>query len=198
MPGDNERSFDNVMARLKAGDQQVAREVFERFVQRLIALAEARFGGKLRRKIDPEDVVQSVFKSFFARQKNDQYHPESWDGLWGLLAAITIHKCGHKIEHFHAACRDVGNEKSSFFTSESSSDWEVVARDPTPSQAMILNETIEKLLDPLDEREKQIVRLSLQGWSTAEIGPEVRCSERTARRVLNEVRQQLELMREGK
>lgn len=196
---DAELSFDDAMARLKVGDQQAAREVFERFVQRLIALAGARLGGNLRRKVDAEDIVQSVFNSFFHRHVAEQYEVTNWEGLWGLLAAITIHKCGHKVEHFHAACRDVAKEaSSSFLTDESRNDWEVVARGPTPSQAMILNETIETLLRRLDERERQIVLLTLQGWSTAEIGPEVRCSERTARRVLNEVRQQLELMREGK
>lgn len=197
MPTHSENSFDDAMARLKGGDQQAARAVFERFVQRLIALAGTRLGGTLRRKVDPEDVVQSVFNSFFARHANDEFRAADWDGLWGLLAAITIHKCGHKIEHFHAACRDVGNEASSILTDESRSDWEFVARDPAPSQVLILNETIETLLHELDERDGQILVLALQGWSTEEIGNEIPCSERTARRVLNRVRRRLEETRDG-
>jgi len=193
-------TFDNAMARLQAGDQQAAWEIFERFVDRLIALAESRLGKKLRRKIDPEDVVQSVFKSFFARQAKGQYHATSWDELWGLLAAITIHKCGHKIEHFSAARRDVSIEGSaSFFTKRSHAAWEFAAREPTPAQALILNETIDALLRPLNERERQIVLLTLEGWTTTEIGSEVKCSERTARRVLNRVGRRLqEILNEQK
>lgn len=190
--------FDSVMARLQAGDQRAAREVFDRFVQRLIALAGTRLGSKFRRKLDPEDVVQSVFQSFFARHVNDRYELTNWDGLWGLLAAITIHKCGHKIEHFQAACRDVATEDSaSIVTDDSRFDWEAVARDPTPAQLAILDETIVSLLRDLDERDGQIVLLVLQGWSTEEIAREVRCSERTARRIVNRVCHRLEEMHDG-
>jgi RNA polymerase sigma-70 factor (ECF subfamily) len=197
MTADRGEQFDDLMARLKAGDQQAARDVFERFVQRLIALAGSRLGGKFRRKVDPEDVVQSVFKSFFRRNAADQYELANWDGLWGLLAAITIHKCGHKIEHFQAACRDVAHEASSpLLTDQSRADWEAVAREPTPAQVAMLDETIVSLLHELDERDGQILLLVLQGWSTEEIGNEVRCSERTARRVLSRVRHRLEEVRD--
>jgi RNA polymerase sigma factor (sigma-70 family) len=197
MSAESANSFDDAMARLKAGDQQAARQVFERYVQRLIALASARLGGKFRRKVDPEEVVQSVFNSFFHRHRDDQYELTSWDGLWGLLAAITIHKCGHKIEHFQAARRDLAKEASSpLVTDESRSDWEAIAGEPTAEQVAILDETIVSLLRELDERSGQIFLLVLQGWSTEEIGNEVRCSERTARRVLNRVRRRLEEVRD--
>ena len=186
---DDANSFDDAMTRLRAGDQQGAREVFERYVQRLIALASVRLGAKLRRKVDAEDVVQSVFNSFFHRQRGDEYELTSWDGLWGLLAAITIHKCGHKIEHFQAAFRDVDDEASlPILTDESRSDWEAVARDPSPSQAAILNETIDGLMRRLDDRQREILALSLQRVENEEIAKTVKCSERTFRRTLELVR----------
>jgi RNA polymerase sigma-70 factor, ECF subfamily len=54
------------MARLRSGDQDAAREVFQRFVGQLIRLARRQFDVVLRRKVDPEDVVQSAYKSFFS------------------------------------------------------------------------------------------------------------------------------------
>jgi RNA polymerase sigma-70 factor (ECF subfamily) len=193
MSDSDEDDFRNAMARLKSGDQIAARDIFERYVHRLIALASTRIGGKLRRKVDPEDLVQSVFNSFFARQVKDQYTLQNWDGLWGLLAAITIHKCGHKIAHFHAACRDVDGEASSaILTGESRADWEAVARDPSPHQLAIFDETIVGLMNEFDEREGQVFVLFLQGWSVEEIAAEVSRSERTTRRVLERVRQRLE------
>jgi RNA polymerase sigma factor (sigma-70 family) len=190
-------AFDDAMARLKAGDQQAARQIFEQFVGRLVGLAASRLGGKFRRKVDPEDVAQSVFHSFFARQKADQYELANWDGLWGLLAAITIHKCGHKIEHFRAACRDVAAEQSSpLLTEQSRAGWVAIAGDPTPAQVAIFDETIVGLLRDMGERERHILLLGLQGWSTAEIGEQVRCSERTARRVLSDARSRLEQVRD--
>jgi DNA-directed RNA polymerase specialized sigma24 family protein len=198
MAPDADRSFDEAMARLRADDQDAARQVFERYVRRLTALAGTRLGGKFRRKVDPEDVVQSVFNSFFQRQRDDSYKLNGWDGLWGLLAKITIHKCGHKIEHFQAACRDVANEASLLLiTDESRADWEAVAHDPTPSAIAILDETIVSLLRELDERDGQIFLLALQGWSTKEIRNEVHCSRKDVRNVLNSVRRRLEGLRDG-
>ena len=74
---------------------------------------------------------------------------------------------------------------------------EALAGDPTPSQIAILDETIVSLLREMDERSGQIFLLILQGWTTEEIGNEVQCSERTARRVLNRVHRRLEELRDG-
>ena len=80
---------------------------------------------------------------------------------------------------------------------ESGAGWEIVANDPTPAQIAIFDETIVSLLHEFDERNGQIFLLVLQGWSIEEIGNEVPCSERTARRVLNRVRERLEELRDG-
>src|SRR5208283_1398140 len=60
-------SFSDLMAGLRAGDEAAAREIFDRFVRKLVKLAGAQFDAVLRRKVDPEDVVQSAYKSFFLR-----------------------------------------------------------------------------------------------------------------------------------
>jgi RNA polymerase sigma-70 factor (ECF subfamily) len=196
MPDD--ASFDELMVRLKTGDQQAARDVFTRFVERLIALSRTQMNAKLRRKVDPEDVVQSVFKSFFARHADDQYELADWTGLWALLATITVHKCGHKIDEFSADRRNINSESSTpFLSEESRPDWEALARDPSPSHMAILHETFEQLKTGLGDRDRQILDLGLQGLTTEEIGEEIRCSERTARRVLKRVQRKLEEMRDG-
>src|SRR5438132_98384 len=55
-------TFARLMARLRSGEDAAAREVFERFAGRLVALTRGRFNRLLARKVDPEDVVQSAFK----------------------------------------------------------------------------------------------------------------------------------------
>ena len=44
-----------------------ARALFERFSRRLIGLARCHLEVRLQHKVDPEDVVQSAYKSFFLR-----------------------------------------------------------------------------------------------------------------------------------
>jgi RNA polymerase sigma-70 factor (ECF subfamily) len=186
------------MARLRAGDEGAAARIFRRFARRLIGLAHHRLDTLVRQKVDPEDIVQSVFKSFFARQAENPYDLESWDSLWSLLACITARKCGHRIGHFHAACRDVRRDLPALDLADpSTNDWKAVARDPTPAEASILVDTLESLMRDLSERDRGILTLTLQGCSAPEVCAQLGCSERTIRRVLQFIKDRLEDMRVG-
>ena len=57
------------MARLRAGDNAAAAEVFRRFANRLIGLARTHLDARVRQKVDPEDVMQSALKSFESTMK---------------------------------------------------------------------------------------------------------------------------------
>jgi RNA polymerase sigma-70 factor, ECF subfamily len=185
-----DQDFAVVMARLRAGDEAAAREVFGRFAHRLIGLARTRLGERLRPKVDAEDVVQSVFKSFFVRFADDRFDLEGWDGLWSLLTVITLRKCGYRTRHFRAGRRDVRREAAGR-EDDSASAWEAVAREPTPVEAAQLTETVEQLFAGLDDRNRRIVELSLQGSTVAETAAAVGITERTVYRTLERVKQRL-------
>jgi len=179
------------MSRLRAGDEQAARQVFQQYAGRLIALARSRLGSQLRRKVDPEDVLQSVYKSFFTRQAKGQVEAADWDSLWSLLTVITLRKCGRWVERFSTGMRRLSAEVPAAAT-DSAASWEAVAADPTPEEAAMLTETVERLLHGLEGRERQIVALALQGASVAEIADEVGRTRRTVQRVLAHVKELLE------
>ncbi len=191
-------SFADLMTRLQAGDEAAAARIFHRYAHRLIGLARSHLDAVLRRKVDPEDVMQSAFKSFFLRQAEQPYPVEDWDSLWALLARFTVRKCGHRIEQFLAACRNVAREvPAPASTAESSACWEALAREPTPLEAAILAETVQELMQELDERGRQVLVLSLQGSSVAEVSAQLGCTERTVYRTLKYVKGRLEEMRAG-
>jgi RNA polymerase sigma-70 factor (ECF subfamily) len=188
-------SFDALMARLRAGDDEAAARVFRRFAGRLIALARGRLGGRVRQKVDPEDVAQSAFRSFFAHQADGQFALEDWDGLWGLLTLITLRKCHRQCERFTADRRDVRREVAPPSPpAGSGAAWEAIAREPSPSDAAMLTELVEALMRPLEPRERQILELRCQGYPVPEIGAAVGRTERTVHRVLGRVRKRLERM----
>ena len=191
-------AFVDLMLRLRSGDDAAAAEVFNRFANRLIGLARSRLDHLLRAKVDPEDVMQSVYRSFFRRQAEGHYDLANWDGLWGMLTLITLRKCGHNAKHFHAGRRDVRREASNLPNNHGlESELAFVAHDPTPSHAAQLAETVEQLMRGLDRREREIVALSLQGCDVAEISSQVGRTERTVQRVLKRLREHLEQMRDG-
>ncbi len=190
-----QESFADLMDRLKGGDPQASYEIFNRFSRRLVGLARSRLDERLRRKVDPEDVMQSAFKSFFRVHADGQLDLPSWDSLWALLTVITLRKCGHRIDYFRAACRDVAREVTPRPSDEDSvASFEAIAREPTPSDAALLTETVEQVMRGLEEREQEVLALSLQGLSVPEISTQVGRTERTVHRVLKRVRERLEKM----
>ena len=193
-----ETTFDELMDRLNDGDEEAAAEIFNRFVRRLIFLARSRLNAQVRQKEDPEDVVQSVFRSFFTRQVEGQFEIGSWGSLWAMLAVITLRKCGNRIEYFQAAKRNVqrdipGGTKPNE-TEESRLTWEGIAREPTPAEAAAITETLEELMAGLDQRERLILSLRLQEYTVQEISEQVDRSERTIARVLERVRERMQTM----
>lgn len=68
----------------------MSRAFFEQFSQRLIGLARVHLGDRLRRKVDPEDVVESAYKSLLIRYGEAAVAAEGWDALWGLLTLIQV------------------------------------------------------------------------------------------------------------
>src|SRR5262245_43993565 len=114
---------------------------FERFTRRLIGLARAQLDERLQHKIEPEDVVQSAYKSFFLRYGDGALAAEGWDGLWGLLTTITLRKCADRVRYHRAECRDV-NREAAAPAGEGLEPWrEAVGREPTPEEAAGLAET---------------------------------------------------------
>ena len=190
VPG--ESPAQDLLARLRAGDEQAAAEVFNRFTRRLVGLARLKLGQSLRGKEDPEDAVQSALKSFFPRCAAGQFELASWDELWGLLARMTENKCGDRIERFRAARRDVRREVAAPAADDSNPSWEFLTRDPTPAQAVVLTEIIKEIHSSLGERDRAILALHMQGAEVAAISTELQCSERTVFRILERIRQQLE------
>ncbi len=192
----DDSSFDDLMNRLRAGDNEAANRIFELYAQRLIALARTRLDALTRRKVDPEDVLQSVFKSFFLRHANGKFDLANWDSLWGMLVVITLRKCGRNVKYFHAARRAVQREiEAQPAPDDSDPGWEAVAHEPTPDEAAMLAETVQDLMKTLDERERQVVTLRLQGYSTREISAQVGRTERTVHRLMAQATRKLDRLR---
>jgi RNA polymerase sigma-70 factor (ECF subfamily) len=191
-------SFDDVMARLRAGHEAAARQVFERFVRRLIRLARRQFDAALRHKVEAEDVVQSAYKSFFLRYSAGQVEVHDWDSLWGLLAVITLRKCFRRVEYHRAERRDVQREAAARPGEPGTEPWwQPVARDPTPEEAIVLVETVERLMRGLDEEERPVLEMSLQGYTGPEISRQLGRAERSVRRLRERFRKQLERLQQA-
>jgi RNA polymerase sigma-70 factor, ECF subfamily len=190
-------SFAVLMVRLRSGEDAAAREVFVRFAARLAALARRHLDARVGAKVDPEDVVQSAYKSFFVRQREGELDVGTWDGLWGLLTLITLRKCADRAAYFRAEKRDVTRETTTGGAGDSSPGVVdmVFDREPQPDEAATLAETVEALFRSIeDPDERAILELSLQGHTATEISERLGRAERSVRRLREHIRKRLERM----
>jgi RNA polymerase sigma-70 factor (ECF subfamily) len=183
----------HLVARWRDGDQLAADQLFRRYAEQLIALARTRLSSKLSQRVDPEDVVQSAYRSFFHGTKDGRYDIQRGGDLWQLLVVITLHKLQHQVRHNLAGKRSIHREQA--LGAENSSvglQAYVQAHEPSPVEALALAEELEQLMRKLPPLHRRMLELRLQGYSADEIATETQRCPGTVRRVLDRVKQDLE------
>ena len=155
---------DDLLARAGSGDEPAAAELYDRYVERLINLARSRLAPRFARRIDPEDVVQSAFGSFFRHVRAGDYGRQSGGDLWRLLAAITVGKVLHTVRRHTADKRSVYAEQPSAGGSMLQAvSPQAIAREPTPEEAAELVEETQLAMRQLSPLQRRVLQLRLQG-----------------------------------
>ncbi len=178
---------DDMIQRCRRGDQDAARELFDAYVARLIPLAKRRISQRLASRVDAEDIVQSVFRTFFARLKDDKFEIGDQDDLFRLLMRITVHKTLRQIAHHKAAKRDPGME---LVQGDSAHEQllQLLTNEPTPEATVTFLDQLEHFMGQLQTGDREILELRLQGYSTEEIAEKMGSYDRKIRRVLERIR----------
>ena len=176
--------FQNLMNRLREGDDGAAREVYDRFAARLVRLARSRLAHPLRAKLDAEDVVQSVFRSFFVRQRQSDWRLDDWSDLERLLTRITLRKCGTQATRFQAQRRSTARELPLSAAWEQSHAAGSLCREPSPEELAMLAELLARLIRTLHPQDATILLLRLDGYSVGEISLRIGRAVRTVWRAL--------------
>src|SRR5262245_60502586 len=155
----------SLLRRYRRGEDDAATELYLRYADRLRALAAAQASPDLRRRVDPDDIVQSVFRTFFRRAAAGEYEVPAGEELWKLFLAIGLNKI-RAVAAFHkAARRDVR-------ATAAGGEFERAVDSPRGADEAALNAlkmTIEELLAPLPPTHRQIVELRVAGHDVAEI-----------------------------
>ncbi len=177
----------DLLEQWRAGDQQAARQIVDRYAERLIALARRRISQRLNSRVDPEDVVQSVFRTFFVRVKEGQFHIEEEDDLCKLLMRITVHKTLRQVDFHKAAKRDPSMEGTQG-DREREGMFELLDSEPTPEAAAMFLDQLEHFLAQLRPQEREILEMRVQGYSNDEIAAKLGIYDRKIRRTIERIR----------
>jgi RNA polymerase sigma factor (sigma-70 family) len=183
----------HLVASWREGDQAAARELFHRYADRLIALVRTQLSAEFEQRFDPEDVVQSAYRSFFAGVRQDRFAVHQGGDLWQLLVVITLHKLQHQVRLNRAQRRTVKREQrlQDEEALQGVQDY-MLAHDPSPLEALALADEVEHLMRRLRPIQRRILELRLQGYGLDEIATETQRCPRTVSRVLDSVKEHLE------
>ena len=130
-------SFDELIRRVGAGDQQAAAQLVQDFepVVRRVLRARLR-DARARREFDSMDICQSVLAIFFVRVAAGQYDLKEPEELVKLLVTRSRNKLAEKMRRQHRQRRD------SRRTVGGVEELAVAGQDPTPSSVVAAKELL--------------------------------------------------------
>lgn len=178
---------DQWLAALAGGDPTIEAEFWQTYAGPLHRVADRQLSQQLKRRVDPEDVVQSACRTFFRRVRQGEFAIRDRSDLWRLLLTITLNKARLQAR-YHGRIRRGANREQS------------LADDPTSAGASFeaaleqidFSDFLESILRHLSDEQQEIFRRTLDGQTQNEIAEAVGCSERTVRRMQVAIREQLQ------
>ena len=191
---DQDRSVSHWIDEVKTGDSVAARQIWERYYERLVSMARQRLHGANRKIADEEDIAVSVFESFYRAAKDGRFPDLSdRDDLWRLLLRMAARKIIDQHRHDQRLRRGGENVIQPLMNIGPDGDevvLQVIGDEPTPEMVLMMTESCEQLLNHLgDEKLQKIAIAKMDGYTNIEIAGQLGCSERTVERKLHLIRE---------
>jgi DNA-directed RNA polymerase specialized sigma24 family protein len=182
---------------LKAGGQEAAQPLWDRYFQRLVILARARLRAlhAARAVADEEDAALSAFDSFCAGAAHGRFpRLGDRDDLWRILVMITGRKALDQLERQRRQKRGGGRVRNEADLggrggSPAIALEQVVGGEPTPEFAALVAEEYRNRLAALpDETLRYVANWKLEGFTSDEIAARLGCARRTVANKLKVIR----------
>ncbi len=182
-------SVSRWITELKSGEDDAAANIWAHFYARLLGLARRKLDGTPNAVADEEDVVAKAFASFFRRAQDAEFPLlQDRNDLWQLLSKITVRKAINQRRDLTRLKRGGGHVLQASDGDDYPAVDHIESLEPTPENALMAAEAMQRLLEQLDEELRQIAVLRLEGFSIAEIAARIDRSVPTAERRLRLIR----------
>lgn len=183
---------------LREGDESAARRLWERYFERLAALANRHLGDRARLPADGEDVALSAFHSFCRAARLGRFPDlHDRDELWRVLITIAARKARGVLRsesrQKRGGGRRVGESALLGLDPDQGSSpgglEQLLGREPTPDFAAEVAEECRRLLECLPDDELRTVAVRrMEGYTAPEIAEELGKALSTVERKLKLIR----------
>jgi RNA polymerase sigma-70 factor (ECF subfamily) len=162
------QEFKALLARARQGDGAALTQLIEQYEREIRIAARVRLGPALRSQIDSMDVVQSVHRAIIVGLKDNKFDLSSPENL--LALAVTMVR--NRVARYWRRTRRqrTGDVQPVDFRDTQQVLVSLSCRDDDPARAAELRDQVNQIWKVLDETERRLIELRLQGHSTADVG----------------------------
>ncbi len=177
---------------VKAGDSTAANQILQLYFDRLVSSVRGRLHGQNRAVSDEEDIVLSVFDSFYNAVDNGRF-PDltDRDDLWRLLLRMAARKVVDKRRHDQRHRRGGKIKLHSLdHAGDDENIFEAIGDEPSPEMVLMMQESVEQIFSHLGVGQlRDLAGAKLEGYSNAKLAQRFGCSDRTIERRLHLIRE---------
>jgi len=180
---------------VKDGDSSAANQIWQHYFDRLVRSVRQKLRGQNRAVSDEEDIVLSVFDSFYRAAELGRFpNLSDRDDLWRLLLKMSARKVVDKWRHDQRQRRGAGVKVHSLDDGcDDIAITQAIGNEPTPEMVLMMEESIERLISHLGVGQlRDLAVAKLEGASNADLARRFECSERTIERRLHLIREKCE------
>lgn len=154
--------FTELLKRARQGDEQALAQLSQRYEKEIRLVARVKLGPALRRYLDSVDLAQSVHFALLQGMRHEKFDVSSPEKLVALAVRMMRWKLARHLRRLYRRQRiqsmmaDNGADMS---TPDSAADPALLAQ---------MNDEVALLMKELDETERRLVELRLEGCTTSE------------------------------
>lgn len=156
--------FERLMERLRAGDRDAGKDIFERYGKAIQMVVRFRLDRRLRSQFDSIDFAQDAWASLF-RIPPEKYTFRTPEELVAFLTRVAQHKM---FDAYRKRCRHSKKSGRKFLHLRTYAE-EQPSRLPTPSQVAILGEEWHRILQGNPPPLRRALEMLREGYSQREI-----------------------------
>lgn len=181
--------IQTTLDRASRGDRTAISELVEKFEPEIRIIARRQLGPALRPYLDSMDIVQSIHRTLFLGLQNEQFQFSSPERLMAFVSMLVRRKTAKQWRKHRRQQRESGVTPSDQGLSDFIMAWR------TRSEATDIvaeREQIDLILQQLDETDRKLVALRMEGHSTADAARLLKLDPDATRVRLSRLRKRLQ------
>jgi RNA polymerase sigma factor (sigma-70 family) len=181
-----ENEFERLMARIRTGDEEAARELFDRYGQAIQMAVRRRLNRRMRSEFDSLDFAQDAWASFFhiPPERCTFHTPRE------LMAFLTRLVQNKLIDAYRQRYQTAAHNQRKVRRLRPNTH-DLPGRQPTPSQLVIADETWNRLLQNKPPKVRLALEMLREGRSRQEIAESLGLHPKMIQRFLQQLNHRL-------